>query len=139
MSQKYTSIFFEKACVLLVDDDKNSLDIAKIVLEFAGAEVVTAINGAEALTKMRTTQADLIVSDISMPILDGWELIQKIRADERLKEIPAIALTAHAMTGDREKVLDAGFDGYLSKPLDPIRLTEQIIAVLQKSPRLKAS
>ena len=102
--------------VLLVDDEPDNRVIAEKVLGFGGAKVYTAVHGAEALTKLETISPSFILLDLSMPVMDGWEMIKVIRENERTASLPVIALTAHAMAGDREQVIEAGFDGYIAKP-----------------------
>jgi CheY-like chemotaxis protein len=120
--------------VVIVDDDLYSLDIAEILLEAAGAVVYTAENGQLGLKKIETVKPQLIVSDISMPVMDGWELIQQIKQNVELKQIPIVALTAHAMSGDREKVLAAGFHNYLSKPLNPSTFAQDLYEIIIDHP-----
>lgn len=102
--------------VLLVDDEPDNLGVAEQILQHFGATVKTAQNGVEALEALESFQPTFIVADLSMPRMDGWELLTRIRAKPEWVNIPVIALTAHAMRGDREKVLEAGFDQYISKP-----------------------
>lgn len=102
--------------VLVVDDDSDNLDIANDAFTFFGAQVHTASNGQEALDVLKTVRPSFVMLDISMPVMDGWTTIRHIREDESMAGLAVIALTAHAMTGDAEKVLAAGFDGYITKP-----------------------
>ena len=102
--------------VLLVDDDMDNLIVASTVLEFNGATVYRATDGVEGLKVLETVTPSLILLDLSMPNLDGWGAFKKIRADERTQSIPVIAVTAHAMTDDEDRVMQAGFDGYIAKP-----------------------
>lgn len=102
--------------VLLVDDEPDNLGVAQQILQHFGAQVFTAGDGEEALTLLNTVTPSFIVTDLSMPVIDGWELLKKIREIPRLNHVPVIALTAHAMRGDRERALAAGFDQYITKP-----------------------
>jgi CheY-like chemotaxis protein len=102
--------------VLVVDDEPDNLMIATKVLSFGGAQVHTAPNGAEGLKLLETLNPSFILLDLSMPVMDGWEMFKATRANIHTEQIPVIALTAHAMAGDREKVMQAGFDGYIAKP-----------------------
>jgi CheY-like chemotaxis protein len=102
--------------VLLVDDEPDNLGVAQQILQHFGAEVATARDGEEALAILTKMQPSFVVADLSMPKMDGWELLKKIRANSTLSTIPVIALTAHAMRGDRERALEAGFDQYITKP-----------------------
>ncbi len=113
--------------VLVVDDEPDSLDVVMRVLRYHGATVYTASNGAEALDIMKEVQPTLILSDLSMPVMDGWEMLYHIQTDTKLAGIPVIALTAHAMTGDRERAVAAGFHYYLTKPLSPLSFLQDLI------------
>jgi CheY-like chemotaxis protein len=116
--------------VVVVDDEFDSLTVAQILLEMAGANVSTANNGAEALDLINQELPDFILSDLSMPQMDGWRLIQELNNDRRTSSIPIIALTAHAMVGDRERAIRAGFTNYLTKPLDPDKFISQLLQLL---------
>ncbi|MAU11332.1 MAG: two-component system response regulator [Anaerolineaceae bacterium] len=102
--------------VLIVDDELDNLNVARKVLSFNGAEVHVARNGVEGLDKLAEIIPTFILLDLSMPEMDGWEMLRKLRQRPDAQDIPVIALTAHAMAGDREKVFDAGFHGYIPKP-----------------------
>jgi two-component system, cell cycle response regulator DivK len=102
--------------VLIVDDEPDNLAVAKKVLAYSGAEVHTAANGLDGLAQLASLQPTFILLDLSMPEMDGWEMFKQVRSDPQTEHIPVIALTAHAMSGDRERVLEAGFDGYIAKP-----------------------
>ncbi len=120
--------------VLVVDDEPDSVEIVKIVLRASGAAVAEAHTGEEALAAFQKDRPTVVLTDISMPDMDGWELLEAIRTRENGKNhIPVIALTAHAMAGDRERVMSAGFDGYLSKPLSMLSLLEDISNILVKT------
>ena len=102
--------------VLIVDDEPDNVAVARKVLEYGGAEVHTASNGVEGLKALETLKPSFILLDLSMPEMDGWEMLNRLRADESKPPVPVVALTAHAMAGDRERVMEAGFDGYIAKP-----------------------
>ncbi len=102
--------------VLIVDDDTDNLGVACEFLEFLGATVRTAGNGEEGLAGLKDFEPTVILLDLSMPVMDGWQMIEKLKKDEKLAAIPVIALTAHAMSHDRERVIQAGFDGHITKP-----------------------
>ena len=104
--------------VLVIDDDADNLEVAQAVLKFNGSTVHTATNGVHALEVLKDMDElpTLVLADLSMPQMSGWDLLKNMRADERLKGIPVIALTAHAMSDDRDRVFEAGFDGYITKP-----------------------
>jgi len=104
--------------ILLVEDNEMNRDMLSRRLERKGFEVLIAVDGAEGVAKARADHPDLILMDMNLPILDGWEATRQIKADETTRQIPVIGLTAHAMAGDREKCLAAGCDQYDTKPVD---------------------
>src|SRR5579859_6203730 len=104
--------------VLVVDDEPDNLELVAIYLGFKGAEIKTARGGQEALETLKTFKPNLILLDLSMPHVSGWDVHTALRANPETKNIRTIALTAHAMASDRELVQNAGFDGYLTKPID---------------------
>jgi CheY-like chemotaxis protein len=120
--------------VVVVEDDPDSQMVAKMMLERSGATVYTAENGQEGLELIRKTLPRFVLSDISMPIMDGWKLIHELNIDRRTTNIPVIALTAHAMHGDRAKAIQAGFINYMTKPLDPQKFTLQLLNLLVEIP-----
>jgi CheY-like chemotaxis protein len=103
--------------ILLVEDVEDNRELARLLLETAGHEVIEAHNGLEALELATTSAPDLVLMDLSLPELDGWEATRRLRADPATASLPIVALTAHAMAGDRERVLAAGFDSYIAKPI----------------------
>jgi len=110
---------YEKAAnwtVLIVDDELDNLIVAQELLSFYGARVLTAENGKEGLSVIENMLPTFILLDLSMPEMDGWEMLKHIRATPYWADLPVIALTAHAMVNDMERALAAGFDGYISKP-----------------------
>ena len=116
---------------LIVDDVPLNRKVLRYILENQNWKVKEANNGKEALEILKKQEFDVIFLDLSMPVMDGWETIKKIKNSERLKKIPVIALTAHALVGDKEKCLNAGFDGYLSKPLQIEKLWQEVKKVLK--------
>jgi two-component system cell cycle response regulator DivK len=112
--------------VLLVDDDIHNQKIFETVLRHSGFVVRQASNGEEALREARAHHPDLILMDLSIPVIDGWECTRQLKADEVTRDIIILALTAHAMHGDEERALAAGCDGYLSKPISPRKLVEEV-------------
>jgi CheY-like chemotaxis protein len=122
--------------IVVVDDDPYSLDIAKIILTHHKANVHTAINGQQALEVIRAVSPRFIISDISMPVMDGWEMIRHLKSDSRTMNIPVIALTAHAMIGDRERAIAAGCHNYMSKPLTPATFMQDLLNLLNDIPEL---
>lgn len=112
--------------VLLVDDEPDNLGVARKVLNHNGAEVYIASNGLEGLLVLEEITPTFILLDLSMPEMDGWEMLKVIRDKSNFSMMPVIALTAHAMSGDKERVLEAGFDGYIAKPFRILSLLEDI-------------
>jgi CheY-like chemotaxis protein len=102
--------------VLIVDDEEDNLNVPSTLLTFYGAKVHTAENGQKGIDILKGIKPSFILLDISMPVKDGWQMLEEIRADAEKASIPVIALTAHAMVGDKEKGLDKGFDAYITKP-----------------------
>lgn len=117
--------------VLIVDDQPDNIRVAQIALNFHGAEVQTAKNGKEGLKMLARFSPTLVLLDLSMPEMNGWEMFKAIRAKPEYKKLPVIALTAHAMEGDRESVMKAGFTGYIPKPFSVITIIDDIKACLQ--------
>ncbi|MBM3274360.1 MAG: response regulator [Candidatus Sericytochromatia bacterium] len=103
--------------ILLVEDVEDNRELARELLEVAGYHVSEATNGVDALEQARAHPFDLVLLDLSLPIVDGWEALRQLKADPRFAAIPVVALTAHAMAGDRERALAAGFHGYIAKPI----------------------
>lgn len=104
--------------VMVVDDEPDNLEVVAETLEFHGAQVKTAANGKEALDALQTFPANLILTDLSMPVMNGWVFRSQVRSDSKLSLVPILALSAHAIAGDQERALEAGFDGYLTKPVN---------------------
>lgn len=103
--------------ILVAEDNAALRELVRETVEGLGYEVIEAVDGEEALRKIRESPPDLVLLDIQMPKLDGTAVLQRIRQDQRLAALPVIALTAFAMRGDREKGIEAGFDNYLAKPV----------------------
>lgn len=122
--------------IVVVDDEPDSLEVAEIILDAFGANVRTGANGLEGLNLVRKARPRFVISDISMPVLDGWGFIYELKNDRTLMEIPAIALTAHAMLGDRERAISAGFHNYLTKPLTADTFIYDLLKLLMDIPEL---
>lgn len=122
------------ARILLVEDNEMNRDMLSRRLERRGFQIVMALDGRQGVEMAASESPDLILMDMSLPVLDGWEATRRIKSDERTKSIPIIALTAHAMSGDREKALEAGCDDYDIKPIELPRLLAKIDALLGKEP-----
>lgn len=112
--------------VLLVEDNEDNLVVYRTILEHVGFRVIEARDGEEGVSRAREHLPDLILMDISIPKMDGWEATQRLKADGNTKQIPIIALTAHALEEDRQKALQAGCDGYLAKPVEPRRVVQEV-------------
>ena len=118
------------AKILLVEDDEMNRDMLSRRLERRGYQVVMAVDGGQGLGLARSEAPDLILMDVSLPVLDGWEATRHLKAAAATQAIPIIALTAHAMAGDREKAVEAGCDDYDTKPIEFPRLLGKIQALL---------
>lgn len=116
--------------VLVADDEPDSIELITEVLEFQGATVHPATNGRQALDLLETLRPTVILTDLSMPEADGWAVLAGVRKIDALAAVPVIALTAHAMAGDIERGLAAGFSAYLTKPISPMTLVDDILARL---------
>src|SRR5262245_66277938 len=104
--------------ILLVDDEIDNLEVVAESLEFFGVNVKTASNGAAALDALETFSPTLVLTDLSMPGIDGWQLRMKIKRQPGWEDMPVVALSAHAMIGERERALSAGFDGSMKKQMN---------------------
>jgi CheY-like chemotaxis protein len=118
--------------VLLVEDNEESRDGLSRHLRRKGYEVLLAIDGRQGVDIARAEAPDLILMDMSLPVLDGWEATRQLKAGAQTRGIPVIALTAHAMAGDRERALEAGCDDYDTKPIEFSRLLPKIESLLEK-------
>ena len=116
--------------ILLVEDNPENRDMLSRRLIRRGYEIEFAEDGEEAVRKAKDASPALILMDLSLPVMDGWEATRRIKADAATAAIPVIALTAHAMASDRERALDAGCDDYDTKPVDLERLLGKMIALL---------
>ena len=122
------------ARVLLVEDNEMNRDMLSRRLTKAGHSVTMAFDGAQGVEMARGGGHDIILMDMSLPVIDGWEATRQIRASDGLGQIPIIALTAHAMAGDREKAMEAGCSDYDTKPVEIVRLLEKMTALLGGAP-----
>jgi CheY-like chemotaxis protein len=119
--------------ILLIEDHKEIWDFLSRRLKRRGYEVIVAEDGQQGLDKARADNPVLILLDMNLPVMDGWTVAQKLKGDEATRRIPIIALTAHAMAGDRDKALAAGCDDYHAKPIDFSQLLTQIQTALGAS------
>ena len=118
--------------ILVVEDHEDNRRILRDLLTSSGYEMIEAVNGAEGLAMAKTHKPDLILMDISIPIIDGWEATQVLKHDPETRQIPIIALTAHALASDREKAMEVGCDGYLAKPCEPRAVVAEVQRFLGK-------
>jgi CheY-like chemotaxis protein len=121
------------AKILIVEDNEMNRDMLSRRLERKGFSIVMAVDGAEGVAKASSANPDLILMDMSLPVLDGWEATRQVKANPATARIPVIALTAHAMAGDRDKTIEAGCDDYDTKPIDLPRLLGKIETQLEKA------
>jgi two-component system cell cycle response regulator DivK len=112
--------------ILIAEDNPVNLELLREILSPLQYEVVEANNGREALARLAEAEPDLILLDINMPILDGFAAIREIRQHAQFKHLPVLAITAYAMKDDRERILAAGFDSYISKPINPALLLGEL-------------
>jgi CheY-like chemotaxis protein len=116
--------------ILLVEDNELNRDMLSRRLERRGYQVVIAVDGEEGLRLAAAAKPDLVLMDMSLPVLDGWEATRRLKTDPATRHLPVLGLTAHAMAADREKVLEAGCDEYDTKPVELPRLLAKIEALL---------
>jgi CheY-like chemotaxis protein len=121
------------AKILLVEDNEMNRDMLSRRLERRGYQVVIAVDGQQGVDMARSEKPDLVLMDMSLPVLDGWEATRRLKADADTRPVPIIALTAHAMAGDREKAMEAGCDDYDTKPIELPRLLGKIEELLGKA------
>lgn len=126
MTESVTTTTNSTKTVLLVEDNEDNLAVYRTILEHFGYHVIEARDGEEGVTRARHDLPDLILMDISIPKLDGWAATQQLKADANTRRIPIIALTAHALDSDRLKARRAGCDGYLTKPIEPSRVVQEV-------------
>lgn len=118
------------AKILLVEDNEMNRDMLSRRLKRLGHEVVIAVDGQQGVDMAGSEAPDIILMDMSLPVIDGWEATRRVKANDATRRIPVIALTAHAMAGDREKAMEAGCEDYDTKPVEITRLTDKIAALL---------
>jgi two-component system cell cycle response regulator DivK len=114
------------ARILLVEDNPTNLELMRYLLTHRGHEVDIAQNGEEGVKRAREGRPDIVLCDLRMPYLDGYGLLERVRADPALDELVVIAVTAYSMPDDRRRVTEAGFDGYLTKPITPETVVDQV-------------
>jgi CheY-like chemotaxis protein len=126
-----------KGHILVVEDNMDNYELVRFILERAGYEVFLAMNGRDGVAAARLQKPDLILMDLTMPEMDGWRAAEKLKADESTKAIPLFALTAHALPSERKRALEAGCDGYVSKPIHMAGFLEMIEGALVKKEKKK--
>lgn len=117
--------------VLLVEDDQDNFDLVSLLLEQAGCSVLGATTGQEALDMAIRERPDMIMMDLSLPVMDGWTAARELKRNPITAFIPLLALTAHTLPGDRQRAMEAGFNGYISKPINIQRFKEELAKVFK--------
>jgi two-component system cell cycle response regulator DivK len=123
-----------KGRILVVEDNMDTYELMRFILERDGYETFLAMNGRDGLSAARKQKPDLILMDMSMPEMNGWEATRRIKKDPKTGSIPLIAVTAHALPGDRQRALDAGCNEYITKPMDLSELVEAVNRTLYSKP-----
>ena len=118
------------ARILLVEDNPSNLELLRYLLTHHGHDVSCASNGEEGVNQTRALKPDIVLCDLRMPYLDGYGLLERVRADDSLAAVIVIAVTAYSMPDDRRRVAEAGFDGHLTKPIEPEKVAGQIEAFI---------
>lgn len=121
--------------ILLIEDNELNRDMLSRRLRRKGFDVILAVDGQDGLAAAQSENPDLILMDLSLPVIDGWEATRRLKADPQSQNIPIIALTAHAMVGDWQRAMEAGCDDYDTKPVELPRLLQKIHALLERSGR----
>ncbi len=116
--------------VIVVDDEPDNIGVVELVLQFNDATVRSATSGPECLRLMEESAPTFLLVDIQMPEMSGYQLLEKIRAHSEWRDIPVIALTAHARPEDQDEIMAAGFDGYISKPVTVMTLVDELVSIL---------
>ncbi len=119
--------------ILIVEDNEFNLELISDILKIRGHQIISTDNGEDAISLAKETHPDLILMDIQLPVMDGYEATRRIKSDPEFKAIPIIAVTSFAMKGDKEKVVQAGCDGYIVKPIDTRRFPQLVQEYLQKN------
>jgi two-component system cell cycle response regulator DivK len=122
--------------VLIAEDNPTNRELLRELLESRGYTVLEACNGQEALAMIEQNRPDILLLDIGMPVLDGFATVRKLRENPRFASLPVVAVTAYAMQGDSEKIINSGFDGYLSKPVNSSLLAQELDRLLSRQNNL---
>lgn len=124
---------------LIIEDNAANLELVRYLLEHAGHSVDGAVNGRDGVVAATATSPDLVICDLQLPLMDGYGVLAELRARPATATLPIVAVTAFSMPNDRSKVMQAGFDGYMSKPIEPETFVERIEAFLPRDLRLQSS
>jgi CheY-like chemotaxis protein len=124
----------EQPLVLVVEDYQDAREMYAAYLQFSGFDVAEATNGVEAIEKAQTLMPDIVLMDLALPRMDGWEATRRLKSDERTKNIPVVALTGHALAGHAEGARQAGCDAFVTKPCLPDALVAEIKRLLDRQP-----
>ncbi|MBN1121242.1 MAG: response regulator [Anaerolineae bacterium] len=124
--------------ILVVEDEPDSLEVATRWLKLAGANVLMAENGKMGLDIARQHLPRLVLADLTMPVMDGWELLYELKQRPETASIPVIALTAHALSTTKARTLEAGFVSHISKPINPSKFVSQVLSIIKNVPDLEA-
>jgi CheY-like chemotaxis protein len=119
--------------ILIAEDNAVNRELLRELLEIRGHEVIEACNGEEALRALEDCKPEILLLDLGMPVLDGYGTVRKIRENPGFATLPVLAVTAYAMQGDKERILSSGFDGYLSKPINPTLLFQELERLLSRT------
>ncbi len=122
-----------KGHILVVEDNLDNYELVRAILEFAGYDTFLAVNGRDGVNAARKQKPDLILMDMALPEMDGWDATKRIREDPETARIPMIAITAHTLPMERKRALDAGVDAYLSKPFDANQFIQLVESTLENS------
>src|SRR5512134_3537620 len=128
-----------KGRILVVEDNMDNYELVRFILERAGYDVFLAVNGRDGVAAARLQKPDLILMDLGMPEMDGWVATQKLKADETTKSIPLYALTVHTLPNERKRAMEAGCDGYISKPIYIDGFLDMIAGVFSKNKKKKTA
>lgn len=120
-----------KGHVLVVEDNLDNYELVRTILEIAGYDTFLAVNGRDGVDAARKQKPDLILMDMALPEMNGWDVTKRIRDDPQTAHIPMVALTAHSLPGERKRALDAGMDAYLSKPFDAYQFIQLVESTLE--------
>ena len=122
-----------KGHILVVEDNRDNYELVRTILELAGYDTFLAVNGRDGVNAARKQKPDLILMDMALPEMDGWDATQRIRQDPETKQIPMVALTVHTLPRERKRALDAGVDAYIAKPFDAAQFLQVVESTLRDS------